>query len=225
MNKKDILANCYNILKRAGFFPRNNVIKHIGYVYGYITTIIFILSFIGLYKNPRKGPIIESLVSLFQIYAKTFTLWVYKAELERTIWEMNKFWDITIISTKIKQEPLYKLNRYVNTLLKVYWGVILSNLVLFCTKFLITKDQEMPLACYVPDNFVLNFYSVYIMMVLWLLPTSQLVIGFDIMYVVFCAKVYTQLKILQDQFTVIDFEDGPLLLRMVKHHKFVVRLV
>lgn len=83
--------------------------------------------------------------------------------------------------------------------------------------------KELPLYCWTPNKYYLNFKSIYFVQIFWLFMIVPSIIGFDVVFYCLCAELLGQLQCLCYKLKEHEFLDEISVRNCVKQHTFLIK--
>lgn len=220
---KDVLQMSLKHIVHVGFLTKKPHKIFLKYAYSILHVFFLVLITMGFFMEGYSIPyLIESFMSTIQILAKIVTLMYFQDELFVVLDEMKTFYSFEEMPEQY-QKPIQKVNNLVYLVYNCYKCTSVCNYLLFMIKPFISEKRQMCMTCYVPNNVILNFWSLYFTQSIWIYLCAQMWLGFDIMFAALCGNLIYQCKILQFKFSNLDFKNRKLGMLYLNNHNLIVR--
>lgn len=123
--------------------------------------------------------------------------------------------------TKIK-------DNLISAAMKFYTAFTFFGIIIYLSQPLL-PSHPLILECWIPNKFYINFFSLYLIEMYLIFFFVNSTIAFDILLMSFCEAAVTQFKLLNETFSLIDFErfnvEGKkkLVVKCILYHNFLTK--
>lgn len=83
--------------------------------------------------------------------------------------------------------------------------------------------NELPVPCWLPNNSILNFNSMFLMQIVWHVMIIPYIVGFDVVFYGLCAELFLQIKLLCYQLKEHKSLDEVTIGSCVEQHIFLIK--
>lgn len=148
---------------------------------------------------------------------------MYKKNISEFLDQQRNYWSLNDFSTEDRKK-MQRLLHFSQIAFKVY---IISGTCCVTTMLVVPwiSVREEPFACWIPNRFNFNFTSIYVAQFIFLVYIFFLLIGFDILFMVFCVHILIQLKLLKIKLRNVNFSNGNEVKAIVKQHDFLIKYI